>query len=349
MPVIAPGRAFAAATLSLAASLAGAQAHYTATLVAGPEGQHASATAIGPSGAVTGTMTPRLRPHWLRSFVQQGASFVSFKPMGLTDSVGNGVSSAGDVAGYMSAPGSSLEQGYVRRADGTVRRIQVVDAGSEVPTHPIAVNASGTVAGRYLDHAFYNDIAFVWRDGVVTALPSTLGGVQSEIDAINDAGQMVGHADVARYVHHAASWSPDGTLTDLGTLEPDGTSQANAIAANGWIAGSASVAGGQSWHACLWRDGGIVDLGTLPGDMWSVASGINAHGDVVGSGGPTVTTGHPVLWHDGQALDLTAVTTVPAGTSMTTGMGIADDGTILVQGRDAQGLFVELLLTPDAR
>ncbi len=132
------------------------------------------------------------------------------------------------------------------------------------------------------------------RTGVQTDL-GTLGGYQSEGTALNDAGQVVGYADLGGGPSHAFVWSfRTGKMTDLGTLGGD-FSYATAINNRGQVVGSSSTASGDT-HAFVWdpRTRTMTDLGTL-GGIRSTASDINERGQIVGdSAAPDVS--HAVLW-----------------------------------------------------
>jgi probable HAF family extracellular repeat protein len=128
----------------------------------------------------------------------------------------------------------------------------------------------------------------------------TLGGVLSDVAAINAAGQVVGGSQTASFEFHAFLWQ-NGVMTDLGTLGGD-FSVARAINDAGQVVGEARTAGFED-HAFvvtpmdtdgdgapdLWfqddDNNGIndlmTDLGTLGGRS-SVAVAINAAGQVAG-------------------------------------------------------------------
>jgi probable HAF family extracellular repeat protein len=279
------------------------------------------------------------------SLVVASGSKHAFAPLGRSWSDALGVSSAGDVVGVMGASDAPLVASYLRRADGATTRVQAVDTSGALVTRALGVNAAGTVVGRYTGRDA-RDVAFSWAGGVLSAHPSTLGGSASGIAAINDAGLMVGYAEIAPGVAHAAAWSPDGTLADLGGLVPAGVSYASAVSADGWAAGSCEGVRERSGQGCLWHDGQVVRLAPLPGDALAQAWGINAAHVVVGVSEDGASRMHAVAWIDGRPHDLGPLTTLPAGIALRSATGIADDGTILAEGADARGLVVDLLLVP---
>jgi probable HAF family extracellular repeat protein len=130
----------------------------------------------------------------------------------------------------------------------------------------------------------------------------TLGGVQSFVVAINNAGQIVGQSSPAGDAEMHAFLYSNGVMTDLGTL--GGTSSfATAINSSGQVVGRSTTAGGEE-HAFLYSGGTMTDLGTL-GGTGSRASAINDAGQVVGA---AYTAGnaeqHAFLYSGGVMTDL---------------------------------------------
>jgi probable HAF family extracellular repeat protein len=132
---------------------------------------------------------------------------------------------------------------------------------------------------------------FLWEQGVLTDL-GTLGGDNGTPIWINNAGDVVGEADLpGSQVHHAFLWR-EGVMTDLGTLGDD--SHASAINSKSQVVGYFFISGRIEppfRHPFLWEKGGpMVDLNTLipanSGLELVAADNINERGEIVGVGVP---------------------------------------------------------------
>jgi probable HAF family extracellular repeat protein len=117
----------------------------------------------------------------------------------------------------------------------------------------------------------------------------TLGGNKSTPRWINDAGEIVGRADLypGSITRHGFLWKK-GVMTDLGVVGRDPCSTAFAINSREQIVGTSGKCG-KSWHGFLWENRGpIVDLQTLvlPGSDVTIKATylINNAGEISGSG-----------------------------------------------------------------
>ncbi len=151
------------------------------------------------------------------------------------------------------------------------------------PGEARAINFSGRVAGYVGGTSSYYH-ATRWDGGVEQALgvEGALGAVASSANAINEAGDIVGRADIIPQAH-GFLWH-DGTFTDLAPLVGS-SSWANGINDRGWVVGEAAP-NGISSHALLWRDGIPFDLNALTPNLGSIilleAFAVNNQGQIAG-------------------------------------------------------------------
>jgi probable HAF family extracellular repeat protein len=130
------------------------------------------------------------------------------------------------------------------------------------------VNNKKQVVGQ-ADDIGGNNVAFVWENGVMTALPVLDGGGPASAYSINDLGVIVGECKNAGGVSRAVRWDKDRDgnylITDLGTLAKDGAGFGVAMRINnaGQIVGYATVSVPGPYHAFLITEGNMIDLGTL--------------------------------------------------------------------------------------
>jgi probable HAF family extracellular repeat protein len=173
-------------------------------------------------------------------------------------------------------------------------------------------------------------VAFLWQNGVMTALP-TLGGTNGGWGAINNRGEVAGYAEEDRVdldcpgkvavngtgpqvlYFEPVIWGPmPGEIRKLRPLPGDSVGVAfwindsgQTVGMSGSCANAVLPAPSAAPHAVLWeRDGSVHDLGNLGGTVntsvlgvGNVAFSINNRGQVAGvSALRGNTTFHPFLW-----------------------------------------------------
>jgi probable HAF family extracellular repeat protein len=172
--------------------------------------------------------------------------------------------------------------------------------------------------------------SFLWEAGQIRDL-GTLGGncagigvVDTNIHAINEAGQIVGGSTTSAIPNPLTGnptwdpflWEEGKGMTDLGTLG-GAYGGAQAINNRGQIIGQSSIAadpgacngfpdnGNLNCHGFLWEDGKLVDLTTSStGGNPEFLAAINDAGEIIGWGVFPSSPLEAFLWRDGVATDL---------------------------------------------
>ncbi len=183
---------------------------------------------------------------------------------------------------------------------GAVPSYSVTDLGSfgtVQSAQAFDVNDAGQVVGRAATSAF------LWENGAKTAL-ATLGGHAGIANALNEAGQIVGHSTFATLSPGRAVLWQNGTVTNL-TPDLPSTESSSAIGINesGQIVGNIGYSVG-----FFWENGARTSLGHLGGGG-TFASDINDSGLVVGASYTSEMTPlglmqHPFVWQNGVMTDL---------------------------------------------
>jgi probable HAF family extracellular repeat protein/cysteine-rich repeat protein len=204
------------------------------------------------------------------------------------------------------------------------------------------INDAGQVVGEVWEGLPLNRrSAFLYDDGVVTLLPSTLGGPDAEGYDVNEHGHVVGGAEVPREEanisqHHAFLWQ-NGVMQDLGVLSTGRYSFAYALNDAGIVVGSAQRAKNYyGVRAFVRRNGVNTDLGSLAPNSDSVAFDVNEHGVIVGVAGepPSDPYFHKraVRWQNGAIRNLGTL-----GGDYSMARAINDAGVIVGVASDAVG------------
>jgi probable HAF family extracellular repeat protein len=200
-------------------------------------------------------------------------------------------------------------------------------------------------------------LAFLWQNGVMTALP-TLGGSNGTVGPINNRGQVIGVAENSTKDKNCASpqvldfeaviWGPNpGEIRQLPPLPGNSVGMAlwindngQAVGASGSCANSALPPIAFGPHAVLWeKDGSVTDLGNLGAAVVNIGLYINNQGQVVGASSltadstPFVST-HAFLWT--KETGMQDLGTLP-GAVASAGLGINDRGEVVGVSDDASG------------
>jgi len=200
-------------------------------------------------------------------------------------------------------------------------------------------------------------LAFVWRDGVMTPLP-TLGGNNGEAGLINNQGGVAGNAENTimdstcgpaaapqKFQEKPVVWK-DGEIEELPTFPGDPDGWAFGINDNNQVVGASGICSALnedtvvyilSRHALFWDNGKMIDIGGLGGEgtvgPGNIAGEINNQGQVVGTSDlPGDLTYHGFLWTE--KAGIRDLGTLP-GDFASAGLGINDTGEIVGVSFDA--------------
>ena len=230
-----------------------------------------------------------------------------------------GISNTGWVEGYSTFSGDQVYGAFVWHK-GAVTPIGTFGGPDSFTgwSHP---SASGAAAGNaettfqnplndYWCFVTDNCVPFLWRNGVMTQLP-TLGGYNGQAHGMNNLNEMVGFVEnAASYTcgnpleYEAVIWK-NGQVSELSPYPGDVIGSARRINDWGQVAGYSGDACTGVLHAVLWLNRTPIDLGNLGGVLNNQATDINDLGQVVGfSDLSGDTTGHAFLWQWGGMTDL---------------------------------------------
>jgi probable HAF family extracellular repeat protein len=254
--------------------------------------------------------------------------------LGGTFSEAVGVNNRGAVSGYSTLPGDSLIHGFFWQK-GVMTDLGTLGGPNSFAPEEWAPNDKGQVAGlsdtaaldpdaenfcgpfSFLTSDPYICLPFVWRDGLMTALP-TLGGNNGAALSINNRGQVTGVSETGTATdcvphYEAVTWrSKKGEIQVLPPLPGDSEAVADGINDGGEVVGTSGNCTSGPVEAVLWRDSMPINLGSLGGAVFNIAFGINNRGQVVGQSDlPGDTAHHAFLWQNGVMTDLGTILGLP--------------------------------------
>jgi probable HAF family extracellular repeat protein len=188
------------------------------------------------------------------------------------------INNSGQVAGHIWANAQTLHPAKWAAGGTALTELPTLggDWGYVFNNH--AINNAGDIVGSTQLPGGDALHGTAWIGDVAHDL-GTLGGTNSEANAINNLGQIVGNANIADDTPRPVLWNDYlSTPVDLGTLGGVG-GMAIAINDNGLIAGWSDTADGES-HITLWDHGQIIDMTAfIPAELiaagWHSIQGTN--------------------------------------------------------------------------
>jgi len=284
--------------------------------------------------------------------------------LGGTFSVAGGINNDGLVEGFSTLTGDTDTRAFLwqqgdddrRSASGEEKRTGMIDLGtlggsnSDAASRPSERGEVGGESETSITDPTLEDfcgygtnlicLPFLWRDGVMTPLP-TLGGNNGSGYGINDRGEVVGTAENTNTTDPTCSPYPQikpviwrkGQVHELPTFPGDPDGVAFAINDRGEAVGVSGDCN-HVLHALLWRNGKAIDLGSLGGTRNHYAVDINNRGQVVGHSnllGDKIF--HAFLWQKGVLTDLGTL----SGDVRSTGNGINSKGQVAGGSFDSSG------------
>ncbi|HVO61098.1 MAG TPA: hypothetical protein VMT53_09185 [Terriglobales bacterium] len=261
--------------------------------------------------------------------------------LGGANAVAEGISDRGWVVGDADLPGdqsvhATLWRNGVVTDLGTLGGVNSQEQWPVKDNRGLIVGDAETAAEDPFDEDFcgfdYNAgvpssglicVGFLWRNGVMTALP-TLGGNNAQALGINNRGQAVGMAEQSTQDPNcitpqvldiqAVVWGPkEGEIHILPPLPGDISAWGIGINDAGQVVGLSGncMSPNQNApgatiprHAVVWQKGTATNIGTL-GGSYTFPWAINSKGQVVGQASPPGdTTLHSFLWWKGVMTDL---------------------------------------------
>gem|GEM_PF-355911 len=214
------------------------------------------------------------------------------------------VNNAGVVVGGANFPDNRTFHPY--RYSGLGPKMDLGTGGGDI-AGANDLNEAGEITGTTFLVAGADEPYLPFRyttNGVMQVITNTLGGLNGESAAINEAGRIVGAADIALGQFDTVAFyaDADNVMRSLGTFGGN-ESRAENINDAGYIVGNARLANGERRAFRHLGNGPLNlatdDLGTLGGNR-SQAHAINAAGKVTGTARLAGNASSPAfLWEEG--------------------------------------------------
>jgi hypothetical protein len=246
-----------------------------------PNASDTSPSAISSSGEIVGIYYDNTGGH---AFLRDSkGKFKTFDDPNGFQTVPLAINSRLIVGNYLSNQldphGMQLQPGFIRDNKGAFSDVLPPSALAVFPT---AISSSGVVVGWTVQTDFSRDSFIRSPDGTITLL--TFGSVESQINAINPAGQTTGDyfpdpnsLDVIGFLRE-----PDGSVTTFNVLDQSRTFPF-AMNARGQIVGFSQDLATNTSHGFLRDVDGTITIIDYPGAISTGVFGIDSRGRVAGN------------------------------------------------------------------
>lgn len=266
------------------------------------------------------------------------AILIGALPGGGNYGTANSINDSGQIVG--NSTNGTAERGFLY-SNGVMIDIGDLSGGQD-GSRATGINDFGVVVGSSYSAVGIRAVSF--ENGLLKdlgTLPSESEG--SAAYAVNNAGQIVGQSSRSTTSH--AFLYENGSMFDLGVLPGHYRSSASSINNLGQVVGTSQEVGSASGTAFLYSSQEMKSLGTLPGMQWSEAYDINDFGQIIGiSFNDSKHTGF--LYRNGEMVTLNDLVDPLEEWNISEVSSINNLGQIVAYGRQGEGRFGTLLLTP---
>jgi probable HAF family extracellular repeat protein len=247
--------------------------------------------AVNAGGEVTGSLLVTGNHNHAFLYSQGVTSDLGTLP-NLTESVGVGINSSGQVAGraYVVTSNGAIRQEHAFLFSNRIMIDLTQQFGGQGSTLPGAINDLGQVTfGSYTASGAEHAAVYDSNTGATKDLGTLYadGTGDSYGFVINAAGQVAGWATSPIDGNFHAFFYDKGTMKDIGTVGGSG-SEPLAMNSSGAVVGDSYIAGDNETHAYLYSNGMLTDLNSvIPANSgWTleVATAINDKGQITGYG-----------------------------------------------------------------